>query len=497
MRLWIIVLLLLISETENYVLANNVQVSNIDVFSIDRANKIIYIQFDLSGENAWHTTGGAQNWDANWVFVKYRTGMGNWQHATLSTTQADYHSPTEAQIDPVADGKGVYIYAADANAGNIPTYNYQHIVLAWEYGTDGFDEANTTDLEVRVFAIEMVYIPQSNFWIGDGSSTGTFHNSSNDAVQISTNLEVVYCDDTNYDDNQLESVGIVVDGDDGIDTNGDGTVDNFNFPTGYKAFYCMKYEISQQQYVDFLNNLTSTEASNRDNVTNSVRNNVTAASNYPNITTSTPYVAMNWLDWFDVTAYLDWAALRPMTELEFEKTARGPNAPIASENVWGTDTEINTRYTLVNTNAVNEAVSNPSGTVGNINKNNTVPDSPNGPMRCGIFAVNNTSNSKIFAGASFYGVMELSGNLWESIVTLGDPEGRNFDGSNGDGQLVNSEADNTNWPRDKSSQAALGAGFKGGSYRNSNFQISDRGYAAYGYFTQDDNQGGRGVRSVD
>ena len=44
----------------------------------------------------------------------------------------------------------------------------------------------------------------------------------------------------------------------------------------------------------------------------------------------------NFLSWMDLAAYLDWAALRPMTELEFEKICRGPNPPIAGEYVWGT-----------------------------------------------------------------------------------------------------------------------------------------------------------------
>lgn len=474
----------------NIIFANNVQVSNIEVFSIDRTNKIIYIQFDLSGENAWRTTGGAQNWDADWVFVKYRTGTGNWQHATLSTNGAIYVSPAEAQIDQVNDGKGVFIYASSANVGNIASYNYQHIVLAWEYGTDNFDETNTTDLEVRVFAIEMVYIPQGSFYIGSGGSetnafytynTGTpYFINSEDAISIGRTSGQLYYENSNtYGGDQQGMLST-------------------SFPKGYNAFYIMKYEISQQQYVDFLNNLTNAEANARDNVTNSARNNVSLGSDYPNITTSSPYVAMNWLDWFDVAAYLDWAALRPMTELEFEKAARGTGIPVANGNPWGDITKTNTTYTLLNANAVNENVSNPSTSSGNINWQDTSPNNPNnGPMRCGVFATNNTSNSRQFAGASYYGVMDLGGNLWEPVVTIGNPEGRLFDGTNGNGQLVNAEADNNNWPNDKTNDKDLGVGFKGGSYRNANFQISDRIYAAYGYFRQDDNQGGRGVRIVD
>jgi len=422
-------------------LANNVQVNNVEIIRIDRSNKIIYIQFDLSGENAWRTRSNAENWDADWVFIKYRSGAGNWHHATLSTDRSMFIYPAEATIDPATDGKGVFIYSSNADAGLISSYNYQKIVLAWEYGTDGFDE-NTTDLEVKVFAIEMVYIPQDDFYLGDGSSSATFHNSHN-PVLVSTNQTVLYCESGGTDDSQLSSSGVIIDGDDGIDTDGDLSIDNTGFPTGYKAFYCMKYEISQQQYVDFLNNITSDEADTRWQERFSSRNNVSAPSNHPNISTTSPYVAMNWIDWYDLTAFLDWAALRPMTELEFEKAARGTNNPIAKEYAWGTTNITNYQYSLDNVDEINEAVSN-AGSVGNTNWENTVPSgSEEGPMRCGIFGVSNTSNSREFAGASFYGVMDLSGNLWELTVTIGKQDGRNFAGSHGDGKLVNAVADNS------------------------------------------------------
>ena len=35
-----------------------------------------------------------------------------------------------------------------------------------------------------------------------------------------------------------------------------------------------------------------------------------------------------------------------------------------------------------------------------------------GPLRVGIFAANSLNTGRITAGASYYGIMELSGNLW-------------------------------------------------------------------------------------
>ncbi len=475
--------------------ANNVQIQNVDVVRIDRTNKIIYIQFDLSGENAWRIRGGAANWDASWVFIKYRSGTGTWNHATLSTDRSVYLFPPEVSVDPTSDGKGVFIYSSVSDIGLIPNYNYKNIVLAWDYGADAFNDT-TSNLEVKVFAIEMVYIPQGDFYLGDGSTTGTFHNSSNTPALISNTPVTVYCTNTNYDDSQLEVNGVLVDGDGGIDSDGDNIIDNTTFPTGYNAFYCMKYEISQQQYVDFLNNITASEAGNRWAIIDSARNDVSAPSNHPNISTSRPYIAMNWIDWYDLTAYLDWAGLRPMTELEFEKAARGSANYLADEFAWGTTNVAATSYTLSNADGANETVSNASTTLGNANYQNTVPSGAlAGPMRCGIFSVNNTSNSREFAGASYYGIMELSGNLWEMVVTLGDPEGRLFAGTHGDGKLVNSNADNSDWPNNGSG-TALGIGFRGGAYTDNTIQISNRQFAAYGYYPRDNNQGGRGVRTA-
>ena len=40
--------------------------------------------------------------------------------------------------------------------------------------------------------------------------------------------------------------------------------------------------------------------------------------------------------WADCATYADWAGLRPMTELEFEKACRGPLKPVPDEYAWGT-----------------------------------------------------------------------------------------------------------------------------------------------------------------
>ena len=71
------------------------------------------IQFDMSWENSWHEswteTGGTinvTNWDAVWVFAKYRQNGGLWKHVMLTATG---HTPSGGTVIDVADdgGRGV------------------------------------------------------------------------------------------------------------------------------------------------------------------------------------------------------------------------------------------------------------------------------------------------------------------------------------------------------------------------------------------------------
>jgi hypothetical protein len=241
-------------------LANNVTMSNISLDGQTIANHTCNIKFDISWENSWRTsTTVPGNWDACWVFAKYRVAGGPWHHCTLSTNVSDYTCPGGCTINPVSDGKGVFIYRSEDGNGN---NNWTLLTLRWTYGIDGVND--DAEVEVKLFAIEMVYITQGNFYIGDGNgaieSEKAFHSgTSNSAVQITSemvpNIQVDSYPNNDYDDAELEN-GIGIEGDGGIDPDNDGDIDNVFFPTGYRAFYIMKFEISQEQYMEFLNTLT-------------------------------------------------------------------------------------------------------------------------------------------------------------------------------------------------------------------------------------------------
>jgi formylglycine-generating enzyme required for sulfatase activity len=304
-----------------------------------------------------------------------------------------------------------------------------------------------------------------------------------------------------------------------------------SFPKGFKAFYCMKYEISQEQYMVFLNKLNYTQQAIRTQLitppnspagTNVLtffgtpyRNGVDVM--VPGVDPGTPAVyacnlnnngtynepddgqniACNNISWGDMTAYLDWAALRPMTELEFEKACRGNQAPVAEEFAWG-NTNINFTSGVINNGMASEAISDP-----NANCNNSYWDpAQGGPVRVGCFGQG--TGTRQATGGSYFGLMEMSGNLWERTITVGSPAGRTFTGVHGDGKLTNvlvlgiyeiGDANVPGWPLSD----AIGSGFRGGSWFFPDPQaacISNRIYGSSDQNISLLDYGGRGVRTA-
>ena len=169
-----------------------------------------------------------------------------------------------------------------------------------------------------------------------------------------------------------------------------------------------------------------------------------------------------------------------------------------NEYSWGTTDIANSPYTLSDSGADNENIAtNYSGTLGNAAYSLTTPfnGSINGPVRVGIFAGNSSNSGRVTAGASYYGVMEMSGNLLEHFITVGNPTGRAFTGLHGNGLLnTNGNANVTNWP----GPSSLGAGFRGGYwyYHAWYLRVSERSGAAGTDPNRYYSDGGRGGRTA-
>lgn len=149
--------------------ANNLQVENVSLTGRNTTDHYAFVEFDISWDNSWRD---GINWDAVWVFVKYKVIDGEWTVAFLSTDDLDNLAPAGSVVNNGNNGgvyaPGVFIYRDAAGAGS---NNWDNIQLRWNYGLNGL---NDNDLvTVKVFAIEMVYVPERAFDLGDGSGGTT------------------------------------------------------------------------------------------------------------------------------------------------------------------------------------------------------------------------------------------------------------------------------------------------------------------------------------
>src|SRR5689334_2843436 len=81
----LILLFLSVGLSANNILVSNVSLTgqNISAGPNNPAN-FIMVQFTVGWENSWRLSTAPANWDAAWVFVKYRINGGDWQHALLN-----------------------------------------------------------------------------------------------------------------------------------------------------------------------------------------------------------------------------------------------------------------------------------------------------------------------------------------------------------------------------------------------------------------------------
>jgi hypothetical protein len=159
---------------------SNIQVTNPTLGTLSSGSTTV--TFDVTWTNSWrHTDGGApapNNWDAAWVFVKFRKNGGDWAHASLNNTGHSSGTGTAATISvgypdtssafniATNPGVGVFMYRSGDGSGTFATTGAS---LSWNYSQDGVTGSDS--VEIRVFAIEMVYTPEGSFFAGDNATS--------------------------------------------------------------------------------------------------------------------------------------------------------------------------------------------------------------------------------------------------------------------------------------------------------------------------------------
>lgn len=426
--------------------ANGISVSSVSLTGQNTTVGSWQVQFNITWNNSWRD---AVNWDGAWVFAKFKVGSGPWTHARLDTnvTSVNTGTGTGATVLISRDSVGSIVYRNAAGSG---TFTQTGVQLRWHYAPQGV--LNSDVPEVRVYAIEMVYISSGNFTIGDGNGSS----EATSALRGTNGVPNSYTVNTNLSP-PISSSGaftngnniVRIDGDGGVDNDGDGVIDNPSYPVGWNPFYMMKYEVTQEQYADFLNVLTPTQQTNRwIGFFGSNGQRINSFSGNTVFLTDRPDRGQNYMNWSDVAAYSDWAGLRPFTETEYEKACRGPLAPVLNEYAWG-----NTSANPGGTTLSITGTENGTETASSLANNSwfwgySISGGDGGssrPARVGICT--GAGETRTDGGTSWYGVVDLSSNLGEMVVNISTTAGRSFTGLHGDGILnSNGNANVAFWP---------------------------------------------------
>lgn len=439
---------LLLSWVSN---ANNVALSNISVVN-NAGNTGKIIEFDVSWDNSWRTA-STGNYDGVWIFFKFKDNDGKWYPLRFNGNNINMPAGVSYNLGNNGGniGIGMFLYRSNLGSGTFTITDARAGIQSYP-GT----------FDIRGYAIEMVYVPQGSFWVGDGLSAFSYQagQATNVPYQVTGNGSSV---------STGTAAGLLYDPHNSLAGNLSG------YPTGYSAFWMMKYELSQGGYRDFLNTLTYQQQVNRLISTvspaSSTGTNIhptgttrrqyieiatsgNSGSNLPavmgcdadgdnifNEATDGEWITTSLLTWPDVASYLDWAGLRPMTELEYEKACRGPLTAVDGEFAWGNDNIADYPYFIGNAGLASEFITNASSFSGNALNDSSVI----GFIRGGIFAT--ASSTRISSGAGYYGAMELSGSNYELCITTANVAGRAYNGKHGDGILTTGGNANENyWP---------------------------------------------------
>jgi formylglycine-generating enzyme required for sulfatase activity len=462
------------------------------------------LSLKISWDNSWYIGNGpsAGSHDAIWVFVKVKSN-GTWQHLQLATIDSLHEtSSNQLEIKAVSDSNGVFV--KQTALGGSQSFQDQSIMLKLA------SPLSAGSYSFKVFGIEMVYVSEGDFTLGDGISNHTFQDSvSGQPIPVSSSSISL-----GIASNQL-STGFPL----------TITTSPASYPTGYKAFYAMKYEISQQQYAEFLNCLTLSQQTNRlvkapsSSSGTYIMNSTGTLANRNGLVIAQPSdgqnsaqitcnlnpdngfdqsddgqnLAMNFLAWADLIAYLDWAGLRPLTEMEFEKACSEEEDKLVPLGfAWGTAYSVDAN-TLVNPGNTNETVVETATDSAGLANHGYA--GVQGPLRCGFGG--NESSNRLQAGASRFGLLEMSGNLWEQCVTTND-QGFQFGYRSGNGRLADSgDSDEANWyPGAENAIYRGGAWLSGISGNFRDLAVADRFYLNLRPAFRRNTSGGRGCRSV-
>lgn len=405
--------------------SNNVRLNGM-VKVTDVTSGVATLELDLTWDNSWRDN---FNWDAVWIFLKYKPASSIWMPVYLQKEGNMATDGYQVMNGEHSDGNvtGVYVFL-DKN--EVKQHASTTVTLKWACPAN-YTKADFDKNQVFLLAqgIEMVYIPFGAYYLGDGASDKTLGDAKGDPLLINGEESInIY--------QRSSSGGILV------------SEGNASYPKGYHGFYIMKYETSQEQYVTFLNTLIKAQQETLlgtsflsslspgryifgDTLRPSCRNGIVLSAKPE----GQPYVfdhdlngngvygengdgqciACNYMSLNDMLAYASWAGLRPMSELEYERACRlpFPQKPVEGEYVWNSNTGVSRVTSITAGGRETEVAGN---TTCNVNSGNGLSGDNWGPVRCGLFA--RSVSTQQAAGATYWGVMEMGGNVQEIVANI-------------------------------------------------------------------------------
>jgi hypothetical protein len=424
-------LVILISGLLQSASASNLSISKPILYNHDNS---AYAVFNVAWENAWSNS---KNNDAVWLFFKSISPNQGYEHIKVAqeghSIVTVFSEDLALNFDVPEDGVGLFLRPSGSYSGDIQA------TIRVEFARGSFKNVDPQRWDFRAYGIEMVHIPEGAHSLGDPDTTamafGSFY-APDDNGGFGALVEI---------ESEEQSLQVGEQGDlyyrSGVERyEGDQTgIIPSTYPKGVSPFHIMKYEPTEGNYVSFLNSLNQDQATDRVIYNEEHYQEQGGTIRYFNgqYRTTYPNKPCMFLSWDDGMAFADWSGLRPMTEFEFSKAARGPTEPLAGGFPWGSNER---------------------------EKIQRLPDS----VRC-LTLVNGWDEShmseenRAYFGASYYWVFDLSGSLWERVITIGHPIGRAYTGTHGDGLLSeNGYATVENWP--KGFDSAGGIGFRGGGF---------------------------------
>ena len=371
-------------------------INNVTV--IPRDDETAVIQFDLAWGGSWRTE---VNHDAVWVFFKFRTEndpvKGGWRHVFLKadkvlnptgygqapagakltffrnkgdhawTADGDTKFDFLVPVDRVPEGEGktrelragAFVRRADHGMG---TVSGGKLTVLWDLNTCK-DVKKDTKVQILAYDVPMIYVAEGPYYLGSGGTeTYSFYKfqaekkrgAEKERISVGGGTMVIH----EEMDNSNEFPPYRVTSSNAIPTGAkpgklwargaeppDGGEIPATFPNGYKAFYAKRYPLDKSSYAGMLNLLSPELADERYHpegfpTHGSIGRKLIGEGlgYFFSGDGSRKSRCMFYMCWADCATYADWAGLRPMTELEYEKSLRGPRVPEPEEcgsSFWG------------------------------------------------------------------------------------------------------------------------------------------------------------------